>query len=74
MITATKNALDSDKTGQTPPQPQRDLRLVWEIAAILALKFILLWLLWYFFFSAPQAKHMQVPEPQVTQHLLSTTR
>lgn len=44
--------------------------LRWEIVLVLILKFISLWLIWHFFFSAPKAKHMQLPEPQVTEHLL----
>lgn len=52
---------------------RRGLTLAWEIGIVLILKVILLWLLWHFFFSAPQAKHMRLPEPQVTQHLLSNS-
>ncbi|PRC93379.1 cytochrome oxidase putative small subunit CydP [Solimicrobium silvestre] len=51
----------------------RNHSLKWEITIALIVKISLLWLLWQFFFSAPQAKHMHLPEPQVSQHLLSGT-
>lgn len=44
-----------------------------EIGLVLIIKVILLWLLWHFFFSEPEGKHMRLPEQQVTQHLLSNT-
>lgn len=53
--------------------PKRRLTLAWEISLVLVLKIALLWLLWDLFFSSPVAKHMHVPEPQVTQHLLSAS-
>lgn len=58
-------------SNQSQPPPRRKLTLAWEISIVLIVKFILLWLLWYWFFSTPQAKHMQVPSGQVTQHLLA---
>jgi hypothetical protein len=48
----------------------RNLSLKWEIIAALSIKIGLLWILWEIFFSSPQAKHMHLPEPIVTQHLL----
>lgn len=58
-------------TNKSQQQKKRSLTLAWEIGIVLIVKVILLWLLWYFFFSAPQAKHMQVPPGQVTQHFLT---
>lgn len=59
----------SSKTQQ--PQKRR-LTLAWEIGIVLIIKFALLWVLWDLFFSAPKARHMHLPESQVTQHLLSS--
>lgn len=50
---------------------RRGLTLTWEITIALAVKIILLWLLWEFFFSTPEAKHMHLPEEQVSHHLFS---
>jgi hypothetical protein len=58
-------------TPKTQSPPKRRFTLAWEIGIVLIVKCVLLWLLWYFFFSTPQVKHMQMPEPQVTQHVLS---
>lgn len=58
-------------TPKTHPSPKRRSTLAWEIGIVLVVKCVLLWLLWHFFFSTPQVKHMRMPEPQVTQHVLS---
>jgi len=58
---------------QTKQSRKRGSTLAWEISIVLIVKIVLLWLLWHFFFSAPAAKHMHLPEPQVTQHLLSSS-
>jgi hypothetical protein len=63
-------ALLSQKSQQV--QKRRSI-LAWEIGIVLIIKLALLWLLWDLFFSAPQAKHMHLPEAQVTQHLLSNS-
>ena len=42
------------------------------ITLALVVKLSLLYLIWYAFFSMPQAKHMRMPTPQVEQHLLAT--
>ena len=46
------------------------LSLRWEIAIVLIIKVAALWGLWALFFSQPKTKHMQLPESEVTQHLL----
>lgn len=58
---------------KTQQPSRRRLTLAWEIGIVLIIKLTLLWLLWSLFFSAPEAKHMQLPESQVTQHLLSSS-
>lgn len=40
-----------------------------EIAAVLAIKAVLLWLLWWAFFSDPLARNMRV-EPEVIERQL----
>jgi hypothetical protein len=40
-----------------------------EIAAVLAIKAVVLWLLWWSCFSEPLARHMRV-EPAVIERLL----
>ena len=42
-----------------------------EIALILVLKFVLLWVIWWAFFSDPAARHMQLDLSQVQQQLLN---
>jgi hypothetical protein len=63
----------ASSTTKTKQAQQRGLTLAWEIGIVLIIKFALLWLLWDLFFSHPQAKHMHLPESQVTQHLLSSS-
>jgi hypothetical protein len=50
----------------------RRTTLRWEIAVVILIKLAMLTLIWTLCFSTPQANHMQVPQQQVTQHLLST--
>jgi len=57
-------------SSQRPTSRWRTLPLKWEIIAALSIKIGSLWILWEVFFSTPQAKHMHLPEPVVTQHLL----
>jgi hypothetical protein len=45
--------------------------LVREIALILVLKFVLLWVIWWAFFSDPAARPMQLDLSQVQQQLLN---
>ena len=45
-----------------------------EISLAVALKVVVLWLLWHAFFSAPQTKKMRLPTNQVEQHLLMPAR
>jgi hypothetical protein len=42
-----------------------------EIALILVLKFVLLWVIWWAFFSDPAARHMQLDRSQVQRQLLN---
>lgn len=42
-----------------------------EIALILILKFVLLWVIWWAFFSDPAAHHMQLEISEVQQQLLN---
>ena len=55
-----------------PVRPRR-LSLGMTIALAVALKCLILFLLWRTFFSAPQAKHMRMPTVQVAQHLLDSS-
>ncbi len=41
-----------------------------EITLVLALKFLLLWLLWQAFFSPPVARHMRLDSAHVQRQLL----
>ena len=47
------------------------LSLKAEIGIAVVIKLLILFLLWKAFFSAPQAEHMRMPAPQVTQHVLA---
>ena len=49
----------------------RSSPLAREIASVLILKFVLLWLIWWAFFSDPVARHMQLDLSQVQQQLLT---
>jgi len=49
----------------------RSSPLAREIALILILKFALLWMIWWAFFSDPQVRQMQLDTPRVQQRLLS---
>ena len=49
----------------------RSSPLAREIALILILKFVLLWMIWWAFFSDPPARHMQLELSQVEQRLLN---
>lgn len=49
-----------------------DRPLWFELSVIVLIKVALIFCLWKFFFSAPVAKHMVVPEPLVHQQLLGT--
>ena len=42
-----------------------------ELTMALALKMLVLWLLWHLCFSAPQTHRMRLPAAQVEQHLLA---
>ena len=42
-----------------------------EITLILILKFMLLWMIWWVFFSDPPTRHMQLDLSQVQQRLLN---
>jgi hypothetical protein len=44
--------------------------LACEISLVVALKFLLLWLLWLAFFSQPVARHMRLEPVQVERQLL----
>ncbi len=46
--------------------------LALAITLALALKGVLLFVLWKAFFAAPQAKHMHMPTAQVEQQVLGT--
>ena len=52
-------------------RPQTGWPLAVELALALALKVLVLWLLWHTFFSAPPTHHMRLPTPRVEQHLLT---
>jgi hypothetical protein len=41
-----------------------------EITWVLILKFLLLWMIWWAFFSDPPARHMQLELSQVEHRLL----
>jgi hypothetical protein len=45
--------------------------LALAITLALIVKALILYGLWYAFFSAPQAKHMRMPTARVEQHLLA---
>jgi len=45
--------------------------LAYAIALALAVKLLLLYALWYLFFSHPQTKKMRLPTARVEQHLLA---
>lgn len=47
------------------------LPLALAITLALIVKVLILYGLWYAFFSAPQAKHMRMPTASVEQHLLA---
>jgi len=47
------------------------LPLAPAITLALIVKVLILYGLWYAFFSAPQAKHMRMPAAKVEQHLLA---
>lgn len=47
------------------------LPLALAITLALIVKVLILYGLWYAFFSAPQAKHMRMPTAKVEQHLLA---
>ena len=49
---------------------RRPYTLAREIVVILAIKISLLFVIWYFFFSAPQAHNMQVPAERMQQRLI----
>jgi hypothetical protein len=49
----------------------RSSPLAREIALILVLKFVLLWVIWWAFFSDPATRHMQLDLSQVQQQLLN---
>jgi hypothetical protein len=44
-----------------------------EITLILLFKIVLLWLIWWAFFSAPVARHMRLDPAQVQQQFLNST-
>jgi hypothetical protein len=71
MTPVHANGIDSQAGAQqqTPSFWLRN-KLAVEIALLLAVKLVLLFLLWELFFAAPQAKHMRMPEPQVTERLV----
>ena len=48
----------------------RSSPLAREITWVLILKFLLLWVIWWGFFSDPPARHMQLELSQVEQRLL----
>nr|WP_315397922.1 cytochrome oxidase putative small subunit CydP [uncultured Duganella sp.] len=45
--------------------------LALAITLALVVKALILYGLWYAFFSAPQAKHMRMPTATVEQHLMA---
>ena len=47
-------------------------RFALEIAAIVLIKMLILYGLWFAFFSQPLAKHMVVPSQQMESHLIAT--
>ena len=49
----------------------RKSRLAWEIAVVLAVKVLLLYLIWVAWFSQPTARHMQVPTGDMARHMLA---
>lgn len=48
------------------------LPLALEIGLALLFKIVIIFALWYAFFSNPQTKHMLLPTDQVEQHLLTS--
>ena len=48
----------------------RSSPLAREIAWVLLLKFLLLWMIWWAFFSDPPTHHMQLERSQIEQRLL----
>ncbi|HEV8517572.1 MAG TPA: hypothetical protein VGQ54_03295 [Burkholderiales bacterium] len=48
----------------------RSSPLAREITWVLILKFLLLWMIWWAFFSDPPARHMQLELSQVEHRLL----
>ncbi len=57
-----------DAAGSAPPHSN----LARDIVVILAIKVSLLFAIWYLFFSAPQAQHMQLPPERMQQRLIET--
>jgi hypothetical protein len=51
---------------------RRPYGLAVEIVVILAIKLSLLFIIWYLFFSSPQATHMQLPPERMQQRLVET--
>jgi hypothetical protein len=62
---------NSGRFSQLGKTTRRGLPLWLEIALVLLIKLIALFILWKAFFSYPQTKHMALPTPVVEQHLLS---
>ena len=60
--------LKPDEAGSAP----RPYGLALEIVVILAIKLSLLFVIWYLFFSAPLATHMQLPPERMQQRLVET--
>ena len=68
---ATRNVIARIPEGSTY-RPDPKSRTAREIAWVLILKFLLLWMIWWAFFSDPPARPMQIDLSQAEQRLLIT--
>jgi len=59
--------------GKAAASPQRSLTgLARELVVILTIKVVVLFAIWWMWFSAPQARHMQMPTGQVDDRVIKT--